>query len=140
MLLTKIYMKKVRVIQLSTVSDSRGCLSFFEEGIPIPFEMQCAYWMSGEYIRQGCAYKKHEEFIVALAGNCDILVDNGKVKKKYMLTRPSYGLYIPELHWVEIGHFSKNCLLLVVSSCKFYDMNYIYNYDDFSIGWLNDKI
>jgi WxcM-like, C-terminal. len=124
-------MKRTKIIQLFTSKDVRGNLSFFEENNPIPFKIRCAYWIYNQYQRQGYVHKYGEEFIVALSGSCDIVVDNGKIKKTYILTDPSYGLYIPNLHWSIIKNFSKYSVLLIITSCKVDKIDCIYDYDEF---------
>ena len=124
-------MKKTKIIQLFTSADVRGSLSFFEEGNPIPFKIQCTYLIYNGYRKQEYVHKYGEQFVVALSGSCDIVVDDGRIKKTYMLAAPSYGLYIPSLHWSIIKNFSKYSLLLIITSCKIDKIDCIYNYDEF---------
>ena len=124
-------MRRAKIIQLFTITDSRGSLSFFEENNPIPFKIQSSYWIFNGCQRQDYAHKESEEFIVALSGHCDIIIDDGKIEKKYMLTKPSYGLYIPDLHWSKIENFSKDFILLVITSSEIDKIDCIYDYDEF---------
>lgn len=61
-----------------------------------------AYWIydvPGGESRGGHAYRKTDEFIVAISGGFDVTVDDGKQKKTFTLNRSYYGLYIPKGFW-----------------------------------------
>jgi dTDP-4-dehydrorhamnose 3,5-epimerase-like enzyme len=124
----------IKIINLSKVEDSRGNLSFFEEENEIPFKIKRTYWIydvPGGQMRGGHAFKIQQEFIIALSGSFDIVIDNGKDKKKFHLNRSYYGLYIPPTLWREMENFSTNSLALVVSSTHYSESDYIRNYNDF---------
>ena len=87
--------------------------------------------MPGGEFRGGHAFKKQQEFIVALSGSFDIIVDDGKSKKTYSLNRSYYGLYIPKGIWREINNFSTNSLAFIMSSTKFDELDYVRNYNEF---------
>lgn len=122
------------LIELPKFTDPRGNLSFAEQNNHIPFEIKRTYWIydvPGGEARGGHAFRQNEEFIVALSGAFDVIVDDGKTKMKYTLNRSYYGLYVPAGLWREIENFSTNSLALEFGSTH-YDMNdYIRNYDEF---------
>lgn len=127
-------MDEARIVTLPKIEDDRGNLSFFEEDFNIPFKIERTYWIydvPGGQIRGGHAFKEQQEFIIALSGSFDVIVDNGKEKKTYSLNRSYYGLYIPASLWRDMENFSTNSLALVVSSTPFSEKDYIRNYDDF---------
>lgn len=127
-------MKGPRLIQLPKFLDERGNLSVIEEMKDIPFKVERTYWIydvPGGEARGGHAYLENQEFIVALSGSFDVLLDDGQKKQTYHLNRSYYGLYIPKGIWREMDNFSTNSLALVLSSTK-YDVNdYIRNYQEF---------
>lgn len=76
--------KKPQIIKLPKFLDKRGNLSFIEEEKHIPFKIQRTYWIydvPGGEARGGHAYKTNEEFIVALSGSFDVILDDGEEKK-----------------------------------------------------------
>ncbi len=127
-------MDSARIIQLPKFLDERGNLSVIEEMKDIPFIIERTYWIydvPGGESRGGHAYKENQEFIVAMSGSFDVILDDGEDKQTFHLNRSYYGLYIPKCIWREINNFSTNSLALVLSSTK-YDVNdYIRNYEDF---------
>lgn len=133
----------VRIIELPKIADPRGNLSFAEQLNHIPFEIKRTYWIydvPGGESRGGHAFRNNEEFIIAISGAFDIIVDDGVNKKTFTLNRSYYGLYVPAGLWREMENFSTNSLALEFGSTH-YDMNdYIRNYDDFLNMKRNGKI
>lgn len=123
-----------KIIDLPKILDKRGNLSIIEEFKNIPFKIERTYWIydvPGGEARGGHAYKENQEFIVALSGSFDVILDDGKEKKTFSLNRSYYGLYVPKGLWREINNFSTNSLALVLASTP-YDINdYIYDYSKF---------
>lgn len=127
-------MNKPKIIELHKYSDPRGNLSVIEEFKDIPFKIERTYWIydvPGGERRGGHAYRENQEFIVAMSGSFDVILDNGHEKQTFHLNRSYYGLYIPKGMWREMENFSTNSLALVLSSTK-YDVNdYIRDYEEF---------
>lgn len=126
----------IRIIQLPKFLDARGNLSFVEEFKHIPFKIERTYWIydvPGGESRGGHAYKENQEFIVALSGSFDVILDDGHERKTYSLNRSYYGLYIPKGIWREMDNFSTNSLALVLSSTPYNPEDYIYDYQRFKL-------
>ena len=127
-------MDKPRLIQLPKISDPRGNLSVIEELKDIPFTIERTYWIydvPGGVVRGGHAYKENQEFIVALSGSFDVVLDDGKETQTFSLNRSYNGLYVPEGMWREMTNFSTNSLALVLSSTKYDANDYIRDYEEF---------
>lgn len=122
------------IIDLPKILDARGNLSFAEELNHIPFKIERTYWIydvPGGEIRGGHAYKENQEFIIALSGSFDVILDDGIEKKTYSLNRSYYGLYVPKGMWRQMENFSTNSLALVLASTPFDEEDYIYDYEVF---------
>lgn len=133
---------QAKIIELPRIFDDRGNLSFLEGNSHIPFEINRTYWIydvPGGEKRGSHAFKKLHEFIIALSGSFDVVIDNGKDKIKYSLNRSYYGLYIPNLVWRTFENFSTNSLCLVVASDFFNPDDYIHNYKVF-LDFLNKDV
>lgn len=123
-----------KLINLPKYLDSRGNLSFVEGDNHIPFRMQRVYWIydvPGGEARGGHAYKENEEFIIALSGCFDVVLDDGLEKKTYTLNRSYYGLYVPKGIWREMKNFSTNSVAFVVGSEPYSESDYIRDYEEF---------
>lgn len=126
--------ENVKIIELPKFLDARGNLSFVEQLKHIPFEIRRSYWIydvpGGEF-RGGHAYRKNQEFIVALSGSFDVVLHDGEKRKIYSLNRSYYGLYVPQGIWREMNNFSTNSLALVLASTPFDLLDYVYDFDEF---------
>ena len=127
-------MELPQIINLPKFLDERGNLSFIEEEKHIPFKIARSYWIydvPGGEVRGGHAYKDNQEFIVALSGSFDVILDNGEKKQTFHLNRSYYGLYVPKGWWRSMENFSTNSLALVVASTSYQKEDYIYDYEEF---------
>jgi len=126
--------EQVKIINLPKIEDVRGNLSFFEGNKHVPFNIERTYWIydvPGGHARGGHGFKQQHEFIIAMSGSFDVVVDDGNVRKTFSLNRSYYGLYIPATMWREMNNFSTNSLALVVSSTKYSESDYIRDYNEF---------
>lgn len=132
---------KVHIIELQTMHDSRGTLSIIEGGSAIPFEVERCYWIydvkSGAH-RTGHAFGTQHEFIVALSGSFDIVLDDGGERRRYHMCRSHYGLYIPNMMWRELDNFSTGSVAMVLSSTRYDEADYIEDYELYRKAKLNE--
>ena len=127
-------MDKPRIVTLPKFLDTRGNLSFVEQENHIPFAIKRTYWLydvPGGECRGGHAYRENQEFIVALSGSFDVILDDGKEKKTFTLNRSYYGLYVPKGLWREMENFSTNSLAMILSSTNYDANDYVRDYDEF---------
>ena len=125
---------EVKLIALPKFLDARGNLSFAQNNTHIPFEIKRTYWLydvPGGESRGGHAYRETEEFVIALSGSFDVIVNDGKEKRTFHLNRSYYGLYIPKGVWREMDNFSTNSLALEFASTNYNPEDYIRNYNEF---------
>lgn len=116
------------------IADDRGSLIALEGGNILPFELARAYFIFGtspEAQRGFHAHKVLHQWVVAVAGSCVLMVDNGRERKDVELNSPKIGLYAAPMIWKEMRDFSGDCVLLVLASAKYDEAEYIRNYDDF---------
>ncbi len=124
----------IKIIELPKFADLRGNLSFVEQLNHIPFEIKRTYWIydvPGGESRGGHAFKQNHEFIVALSGAFDVIVDDGTNKKVITLNRSYYGLYIPAGLWRTMENFSTNAFALEFGSVVYSSDDYIRDYEQF---------
>lgn len=127
-------MTKPEIIQLPKILDERGNLTFIESNNHIPFEIKRTYWVydvPGGEVRGGHAYKQNEEFIIALSGSFDVVLNDGENEIRYNLNRSYYGLFVPKGVWRYMENFSTNSLALVLASIHFDRSDYIYDFEEF---------
>ncbi len=123
-----------RIVELPKIIDLRGNLSFLEANSHIPFDIKRTYWIydvPGGEERGGHSYVNNQEFIIALSGSFDVIIDDGKAKKTFSLNRSYYGLFVPNGLWRYMENFSTNSLAFVVASEDYNEDDYVRVYDDF---------
>ena len=123
-----------KLIQLPKFLDARGNLSFVQQKDHIPFAIRRTYWLydvPGGECRGGHAYRENQEFIVAMSGSFDVVLDDGVEKQTFTLNRSYYGLYVPKGLWREMENFSTNSLALILSSTNYDANDYVRDYDEF---------
>ena len=123
-----------RLIDLPKITDPRGNLTFIESERHIPFEIMRVYYLydvPGGATRAGHAHKTLEQFLIAMSGSFDVVVDDGQQKSKFHLNRSYYGLYIPPMVWRTIDNFSSGSVCLALASDFFDEDDYYREYDEF---------
>lgn len=123
-----------KMVDLPKVTDNRGNLTFIESGCQIPFDIQRVYYLydvPGGAERGGHAHKDLHQFIVAMSGSFDVLLDDGKNKKRVHMNRSYNGLYVCPMIWREIDNFSSGSVLMVLASNKYDEADYYREYSEF---------
>ena len=123
---------KPEIINLKKILDPRGNLSIIESSKDIPFVIERSYWIydvPGGEIRGGHAYETLNEFIVALSGSFDVILNNGLEEFKFTLNRSYYGLLVPKLYWRHMENFSTNAVGLILADQPYNEAEYIREYD-----------
>lgn len=125
--------ENIELREIPKITDPRGNLSVVEEGF-LPYQVKRVYYLydvpSGMY-RGGHAHKEQQEFLIALSGSFEVILNDGKNKKSVILNKPNRGLLIPTGIWRELENFSSGSVCLVLSSGKFLESDYIREYEEF---------
>jgi dTDP-4-dehydrorhamnose 3,5-epimerase-like enzyme len=125
---------KCKIIELPKINDRRGNLTFIEEYRHIPFKIKRIYYLydvPGGETRGGHAHKHLHQFMIAVSGSFDVIVDNGFSREKFHLNRSYYGLHIPPMIWRELNNFSSGSVCLVLASEYYDERDYIRDYETF---------
>jgi len=124
---------KIQLISLPKIEDRRGNLSVIENDT-IPFEIKRVYYLydipSGAE-RGGHSHKELQEFLVALSGSFDVILNNGEQERIETLNNPNVGLLIKSGIWRELKNFSSGAVCLVVASDVYIEEDYIRDFDEF---------
>jgi len=122
------------IVNLSKVNTHSGNITVVENGGNIPFEVKRIYYlygMPGGEERGGHAHYELEQYIIAVSGSFDVLLDDGKNRKIVSLNQPNLALHIVPGLWRELNNFSSGSISLVLASQKYDDKDYIRVYEDF---------
>jgi WxcM-like, C-terminal len=121
-----------KLINLPKVQDPRGNLTFIEGNRHIPFAVQRVYYLydvPGGSERGGHAHKNLHEFIIAMSGSFDVVLDDGAGKHRFHLNRSYYGLYVCPMIWRELDNFSSGSVCLVLASNLYDEGDYYRDYN-----------
>ena len=123
-----------KLIDLPKIADTRGNLTFVEGGRHVPFDIKRIFYLydvPGGADRAGHALKTCHQFLIAISGSFDVMVDDGRDKARFHLNRSYYGLYIPRMTWRELDNFSSGSVCLVLASEYYDEADYYRVYSDF---------
>jgi dTDP-4-dehydrorhamnose 3,5-epimerase-like enzyme len=81
--------------------------------------------------RGGHAHKDLQQFFVAMSGSFDVVLDDGKDKKRVHLNRSYNGLYVCPMIWRELDNFSSGAVCMVLASTKYHEADYYRDYAEF---------
>jgi len=134
--------ERCKIIELPKISDPRGNLSFVEGGNHIPFDIKRVYYLydvPGGAERGSHAHKGLQQFIIAMSGSFDVVLDDGENKKRFHLNRSYYGLYVCPMMWRYLDNFSSGAVCMVLASECYSEDDYIRNYEGFLKATIEKK-
>lgn len=129
---------KLEAIELTDIPkisdpDGRGNLSVIEKDL-LPFTIKRVYYLydvPSDSSRGGHAHKELQQFLIALSGSFDVVLDDGKSRRSITLNRPNKGLLIPNGIWRELENFSAGTVCLSLVSEVYLEADYIRDYETF---------
>lgn len=123
----------IKIVEIPKIVDYRGNISVIEKDV-LPYDVKRVYYLydipSGS-LRGGHAHKEQLEFLIALSGSFDVVLNDGINKTVVTLNRPNKGLLIPTGIWRELENFSSGAVCLVLASDIFKETDYIRDFSDF---------
>ncbi|MBS0354536.1 MAG: WxcM-like domain-containing protein [Proteobacteria bacterium] len=123
-----------RILELPKIHDPRGNLTFIEGDIHVPFGIQRVYYLydvPGGADRGAHAHRNLHQFIVAMSGSFDVVLDDGVDQRRFHLNRSYFGLYVCPMMWRYLDNFSSGAVCMVLASSRYSEADYIRDYDEF---------
>ena len=115
-------------------SDRKGNLSVVQNEDTIPFDVKRVYYLydvPGGESRGAHAHKELSQLIVAASGSFTVTLDDGKVKRSFLLNRPYQGLLVVPGIGRTLDDFSSGSVCMVLASHGYDKNDYIREYDEF---------
>jgi len=122
------------MVTLPKIHEPRGNLTFVEGNSHVPFDIQRVYYLydvPGGAERGGHAHKGLQQLIIAMSGSFDVVLDDGRNKRRVHLSRSYYGLYVCPMIWRELDNFSSGSVCLVLASNRYEEDDYYRDYGQF---------
>lgn len=129
------------IVELPKVHNRAGNITAIENQLHVPFDVKRVYYLydvPGGEDRGGHAHRKLQQYIVAVSGAFDVLLDDGVNKKIVHLDRPYNGLHVIPGVWRELLNFSSGTICLVLASEIYDEDDYLREYQNF-IQWKSSK-
>ena len=125
-----------KIVELKRISDPRGNLAVVEQGEGLAFAPVRCYWLNDVpcgKMREGHAYHRSRELIVALAGTFRVTVtDSNGMTAEYTLSRSDRGLLLPPMAWRQLHDFATNSVGLIIASTPYDESDYIRSREEFN--------
>lgn len=125
---------KPQIVELCKIADPRGNLSVIEQLRTVPFEIKRVFYLydvPADSERGGHAHHRDWQFMIAVAGSFDVVLDNGCEQRRITLNRPYRGLLIPPGYWRTMDNFSAGSVCMVITNEVYDETDYIRDYDEF---------
>ena len=122
------------IIELDKHHHDRGNITAVENEISVPFSIKRVYYLydvPGGESRGGHAHKALYQLIVAASGSFSVTLDDGKVKRTFLLNRPYQALMVVPGIWRTIDDFSYGSVCLLLASECYTEDDYIRDYNEF---------
>jgi len=122
------------IYELPFIQDLRGNLSFAEFEKDLPFVVKRCFWVfdvPSKDVRGEHAHKQCHQFLVCVAGNVTVMLDDGHERVEVKLDTPARGLHIPPGIWGVQYKYSNNAVLVVLASHTYDPEDYIRDYAQF---------
>ena len=120
-------LSRCRILELPTVQDHRGNLTFVEGRRHVPFHVERVYYLydvPGGAFRGGHAHRELEEFIVAMSGSFDVVLSDDREERRIHLNRSHFGIYVGPMVWRHLDNFSSGSVCLVLASAPYDESDY----------------
>lgn len=124
------------IFELPKIKNRAGNITPVHNNIEIPFDIKRIFYLydiPGGESRGAHAHKECHQFLIAVSGSFEVLLDDGKTKRLIQLNRPDIGLHIPPGIWASEVNFSSGSICLVLASHTYNEADYLRDYNDFKL-------
>ena len=119
---------------LPSLGDKKGSLVVLDKSCGVPFDIKRTYYIFGssaDISRGFHAHKALHQIAVCISGSCRMVIDDGTSREDIYLDSPSKAIDLPPRLWHEMHNFSFDCVLLVIASDYYDELDYIRDYVEF---------
>lgn len=129
------------IIELPKIMNRAGNITPIHNSLEVPFNVKRIFYLydiPGGESRGAHAHKECHQFLIAVSGSFEVLLDDGNTKRIIQLNRPYIGLHIPPGIWASEINFSSGSICLVFASHVYNETDYIRDYKDY-MTFTKDK-
>lgn len=125
-------MSQPRIIKFKNKKLVSASLTVLEK--LIPFNIKRIFFVhlnKGKKTRGMHAHKKCHQLIFSLNGKVEINIFSKYKNKKFILSKPNHGLYLPPKNWIEYKNIQNKNILFVLCSDIYKERDYLRNFQNF---------
>jgi hypothetical protein len=124
------------VVSLSKISERSGNITIINNSKEIPFDVNRVFYLydiPGGESRGGHSHIDCHQFLVAISGSFEVVLNDGVTQRQVLLNRPNQGLHIPPGIWASEVNFSSGSVCLVLASHIYDEKDYVRDFDNYKI-------
>ena len=122
------------IFYLPKLNNRSGNITIVEDLKELPFSVKRIFYLydiPGGESRGAHAHKECHQFLIAVSGSFEVMLDDGKTKRQVQLNRANTGLHIPPGIWASEINFSSGSICLVLGSHLYNADDYLRDYNDY---------
>lgn len=128
------------LVELPKIQNRAGNITPVHNDIEIPFKVKRIFYLydiPGGESRGAHAHKECHQFLIAVSGSFEVLLDDGKTRRIVQLNRPNWGIHIPPGIWASEVNFSSGSICLVFASHFYSEEDYLRSYEQY-LDYVNE--
>jgi dTDP-4-dehydrorhamnose 3,5-epimerase-like enzyme len=129
------------LVYLPKIQNRAGNITPVHNNTEVPFEIQRVFYLydiPGGESRGAHAHKSCHQFLIAVTGAFEVLLDDGLTQRQILLNKANVGLHIPPGIWASEINFSSGAVCLVLASHLYDPEDYIRDYETYKF-YRNDS-
>lgn len=122
------------LVDLPVIGDERGLLLFVETHAQVPFDIRRLFVLFDLPVgaaRGAHAHRRQHQFLMMLAGSCDVAIYDGEARTTVRLDTPARALYVPPMLWLDLNGFSPGSVCAVLTSDIYDPVDYVRDIAEF---------
>lgn len=122
------------LLYLPQLGNRNGHITAINNSYEIPFDVKRVFYLydiPGGESRGAHAHYECHQFLVAVSGAFEVLLDDGRTQRQVLLNRPDMGIHILPGIWASEINFSSGAICLVLASHEFDEKDYIREYVEY---------
>ena len=132
----KVRVKQSGIVKLQFFKDLPDGNLFIAEGMKdVPFDIKRIYFINNlanpKALRGKHAHKKLEQVLFCINGSFVLHLDDGHDTQRITLNDPAVGIRLGPCLWHTMSSFSYDCVILVLASDRYDELDYIRDYKSF---------
>lgn len=127
------------IVELPIRKDSSSDLVY--NNVNVPFEVKRVFYsynIPDRESRGAHAHKECHQFLVAVNGSYEVVLDDGTNKRTVLLDQPNLGLHVLPGIWASEQNFSQGAVCLVFASHLYDEKDYVRSYEEFKNNYNNE--